>query len=434
MHTSSDMIRLALLWTLLATTLVALSGKEVSGNEAAAENVNTRYTVESVKLTGGTEDSTLTRSTRKEMDQLVGQKLDTHAVERIATRIQHELGVERIRVRIGRGTRPEHVAVQLEIQRRDDLFDMSVPKIAYHSRQGFSGMVQSTHTWGSNRALVRYVNDGDLLAERYSGFQGGYQRRRLPGASRVGLRVMAHYFHQQWNEASQNTAAQIPGPDGSLVAGGSGIYRNRVAIEPEVTVMLAPGLNWSTGVSVQHLEMQFPAARTEASNAVTTTLRLSRRLEGSGDYQQDIDAGYSLRAATRSLGSDFVFNRHAFNASWALHNGHHHFRAAAMAGVIGGTAPYYERFVLGNGSTLRGWSKYDIAPLGADRAAHGSAEYRYRVVEIFYDAGSVWQRSGNPDMLQSVGGGFRKDGFQLAVAFPLRSGSIDPVFLVGVNF
>ena len=414
------MIRQMLWLTTLACTLLA---GEVSRNEAAEENVNTRYTVESVRLSGGANDDGLSRSTRKEMNQMVGQKLDTHLLERIAIRIQRELGVESVRVRVGRGTRPEQVAIQLEIQRRDDRYDLTVPKLAYHSKQGVSGVVETTSEWGANRALIRYVNDGDLLAERFSGFQGGYQRSRIPGASRLGVQVMAHSFHQQWNPVS-----------GAAAANGAGLYRNRVAIEPSLNIHLTPGLTWTSGVSVQHLEMQFPAARTEASNAVITTLRYSRRLEGSGDTQQDIEAGYSLRAATHSLGSDFVFARHAVNAAWNLKNGRHSVRVSALAGRIGGAAPYYERFVLGNGSTLRGWNKYDIAPLGADRAAHASAEYRYRAIEVFYDAGSAWQRNSRADARQSAGVGFRKDSVQLAVAFPFKNGAIDPVFLLGVNF
>ena len=34
-----------------------------------------------------------------------------------------------------------------------------------------------------------------------------------------------------------------------------------------------------------------------------------------------------------------------------------------MAGVLTGTAPLFERFSLGNTTTLRGWNKYDLAPL-----------------------------------------------------------------------
>ena len=37
------------------------------------------------------------------------------------------------------------------------------------------------------------------------------------------------------------------------------------------------------------------------------------------------------------------------------------------AGFITGRAPLFERFVLGNGTTLRGWNKFQLDPLGGSR-------------------------------------------------------------------
>ena len=59
---------------------------------------------------------------------------------------------------------------------------------------------------------------------------------------------------------------------------------------------------------------------------------------------------------------------------------------------ISGRAPLFERFVLGTSSTLRGWNKFDIDPLGGDRMVHNTLEYRYRMLEVFYDTGAVWNR------------------------------------------
>ena len=61
-----------------------------------------------------------------------------------------------------------------------------------------------------------------------------------------------------------------------------------------------------------------------------------------------------------------------------------------MAGGINGEAPLFERFSLGDSRTLRGWNKYDIAPAGGDRMFHASLEYRYRMLAMFLDSGSVW--------------------------------------------
>jgi outer membrane protein assembly factor BamA len=102
-------------------------------------------------------------------------------------------------------------------------------------------------------------------------------------------------------------------------------------------------------------------------------------------------------------------------------------------GVGTGRAPLFERFVLGNTSTLRGWNKYDLAPLGGNRMVHNSVEYRYGVFQVFYDTGTVWDSSDVPVIRHAVGVGLRGGNFTLAVAFPLKDGRADPIFMVGMN-
>src|SRR5258708_26975385 len=74
---------------------------------------------------------------------------------------------------------------------------------------------------------------------------------------------------------------------------------------------MAP-LTLTVGVSVERLENQLPAARTETSNAWVTSLRLQRRWETSVVDKQYVEAGYHLRAATTGLSSDFSYTRHSF--------------------------------------------------------------------------------------------------------------------------
>jgi len=78
--------------------------------------------------------------------------------------------------------------------------------------------------------------------------------------------------------------------------------------------------------------------------------------------------------------------------------------------------------------------------------AHGALEYQYRIVRLFYDTGSVWDRDGQNALRHSLGLGLHfgsgrretekpyKEGFTLAVAFPLKDGRAVPVFLLGTNF
>src|SRR6185369_9042734 len=139
--------------------------------------------------------------------------------------------------------------------------------------------------------------------------------------------------------------------------------------------------------------------------------RYHRQLEDSDIQKQVLDAGYSLRAATNFLSSDFIYARHRWNLAYTFTRDRHMAQVTFQAGLISGHAPLFERYVLGNSSTLRGWNKYDIDPLGGTRMAHGSVEYRYRILQFFYDGGTVWDRGADPTPRNSVGAGLRKDGF-----------------------
>jgi outer membrane protein assembly factor BamA len=102
---------------------------------------------------------------------------------------------------------------------------------------------------------------------------------------------------------------------------------------------------------------------------------------------------------------------------------------------VNGQAPLFERFTLGDSRTLRGWSKFDVAPMGGTRVAHGSLDYTFHWVGVFYDTGSVWDGIGKTNVKHSAGialGG--REGLYVAVAFPLRSGSVQPLFILGMNF
>jgi outer membrane protein assembly factor BamA len=117
--------------------------------------------------------------------------------------------------------------------------------------------------------------------------------------------------------------------------------------------------------------------------------------------------------------------------------GHNELTLDFAVGGLNGSAPLFERFVLGNASTLRGWNKFDLDPLGGDRAVHGSIDYRYRFITVFYDTGVLWNGSVSTGEKHGAGIGFRsegKEGILVAVAFPLRSGHVDPVFIAGFNF
>ena len=104
-----------------------------------------------------------------------------------------------------------------------------------------------------------------------------------------------------------------------------------------------------------------------------------------------------------------------------------------MAGGITGQAPLFERFTLGDSATLRGWDKYDIAPVGGDRVVYSSIEYRYTGLALFLDVGSVWDANTERHVRVSAGFGFHAGPAYLVVGFPLNTDDLRAVFTIGLR-
>jgi len=420
---------LPLLATLLA--IPGFAGHDAFRGVESSDNVNSRYTVERVDLTGY-QSTSVSRSIRQRLNSMIGRNLDSTALDRIARRIQEELRVDEVHIRIGKGTRPQQVAVQLEIQHRKKAVDFNLSRLGYLSTEGWTGGAGIGVEFSGNRATMSVISDADTLTERASGFQGTFERTHLTRDSRFGVRVGYGALSEQWNQESLAAFAT----SSSVVR-----YGFRQYVEPEFLVAITPELQFTVGASVEHLEnVEAPAERTLASNALTTSLRYKSRFEGTEALTQDLDALYTMRMATRGLGSDFVYTRHSATVAYAMHHLGQTVRLRWIAGLVNGNAPMYDRFALGNSTTLRGWNKFALAPLGGSRIVHGSVEYRYRLLEAFYDVGAIWDRDPatrtvtDSGTKHSIGVGIRKDALQLAVAFPLKNGRMDPVFLAGVNF
>jgi hypothetical protein len=400
------------------------------GGPQADVNVNSRYTVEAI-IIAGDEHPKISSVLRDEIRSLTGAKLNQSALDELSGRIRKELRVKAVTQKLQRGSQPDSVKVVFELTRRKVNLDVSVPKFVYHSRQGWTGAVEAETAIGPNVFAFGLISDNDELAERYAGLRTRYEHRRL-GTDRVRLAFLFESYHQQWNRATlvalgeqSETAGPAPVP---------GVYRTRQNFQPAVTFVLAKPLILTVGTSFERFQTQFPAARTEAANAVVNTLRYHRAVEDSGATKHDLEAGYTLRAATKILSSDFAYARHRWDFQYALQHERHLVLVHFMAGLLSGRAPLFERYFLGNSSTLRGWNKFDLDPLGGNRVAHNTLEYRYRYFEIFYDAGSVWNRGQEATPRHSLGVGLRKDGFSLAVAFPVKDGRVEPMFMVGMNY
>jgi hypothetical protein len=410
-------------------------GTLVAGTQDSEFNVNTRYTVESVIISGDGWATNLasdqnadkiSASLRKQIAALIGDKLNPTMLDELAGKLRKEFQARTVTHRVLRGVNPQSVQVLFEIVLRPTRFDILVPKFLYTSAQGFSGAVEASAAFGGNNGLAfGLVSDADELLERYTGFMARYENSHL-GSDRVRAGLEFGSFHEQWNIATINTLGTASGQT-------AGLYRTRQDIAPEVTFVIAKPLTVSVGAAFEQMQESSPAPQTDAANALTADLHFQDRLDNS-DSQQELDGDYNVHLASRLLASDFVYVRHGMTFRYAFRHGRHVLSDRLTVGVLAGRAPFFERFVLGNSTYLRGWNRFEIDPLGGNRMAHNSVDYRYRRFQAFYDVGAVWD-TGQPALVRhSFGGGLHQGPVFLALAFPARAGKVYPVFMVGMNY
>jgi hypothetical protein len=404
----------------LAVGLPLWGGAVDDSAAAPPTNVNARYIVESVNFIGVESravTNALSSSLKAELKQVVGANLDANKLDRLASRMKSELRATHVLVHVTRGTIPDHVLVNFEVAKKP--VDLKVAKFLYDTEQGWSGEGSATTRVAGNAFTIALASDGDELLERYAGIRAKFERDSI-GTDRLGLRFEFDDFHEMWNP-------------GTSAADPSGTYRTRQVFTPEARVVIIAPLELDFGVSFARYRPSTPGAETESSNAVVSTLRYHQRWGSATDIQeQELDASYSLDAGTRLFSSDTDFTRHTVRASYKARRDRSRVDVAFLAGDIQGQAPLFDRFMLGNASLLRGWNRFDLDPAGGSHVIYGSVEYTYRVYQVFYDTGAVWDTAQEREQRQSVGVGFKKEGFQLAVA--LHSGHCIPIFFAGMNF
>ena len=335
---------------LLVGALLAGACSVTSAQITPVVNVNSRYIVASIEVVGR-DEFTLGAGIHEQIETLIGENLDQAALDGLSERIRKELRAKTVTYRIMRGDQPDQVKVNFEVTRRSISLEVNVPKFLYHSTQGWTGVVEGVTGYGSSGVTFRLLSDNDELVERNTGLLARYDNKRL-GSDRVRLGFQFESYHQQWNRNTR--ASEGPEP----------LYRNRQNFEPTVTIVIAKPLTLTAGVSFERFQTQFPAARIESANAVVNTLRYHRLLEDSNTQKQVLDAGYSLRAATTFLSSDFGYTRHRWNLGYTFSRDKNTILVSFVAGLLAGRAPLFERYVLGNSSTLRGWNRHDIDPAG----------------------------------------------------------------------
>lgn len=398
--------------------------------EAAETNVNHRYVVESVSVAGVEIDqlapSKLPGSLRQRLKGLVGAQCDVAMLEELSAQIRRELHLRTVSEHLSKGSAPDRIKVNFEVVRRDLAFDISLPKFLYHSKQGFTGELDASTAFKQNSFTFGVVSNGDDLTERFTGMTARFDSAPV-ASERVRLGVTVEDYHEQWSNSTR----------GAVAASGLDLYRSRWNVAPELTFAVARPLTVSFGASFEGMGSESPAVGARSANAATFDINYGRKIEGD-TVQQSIEGKYSLRVATHALGSTYAYARHLISVKYEAKSGRHTLTNQLLAGSIAGNAPFFDRFVLGSSSTLRGWDRYEIDPLGGSRVVHNELAYGYKLsqgtVEGFYDSGMLWESDRAATLRHSLGVGYKQGIFVLSMAFPIRNGRIEPVFMAGMNY
>jgi outer membrane protein assembly factor BamA len=388
-------------------------------------NINERYLVESVEFEG-IDHSKISEDLWEEAQSFVGQNYNAQLANEFAEKLRERLKRRyAIDVRVNKGLKAEHVRVLFRIEKAPGVVTLkSTVKGLYHSKQGFSGLLEVAPF--QDHFAVGIVSEADRLLERNAGYMIRFKQPTL-GTDLLGFQIDFESYHQSFDDA---TIAELQErtdiPD---------FYRARQNFAPYLTFRPIQNLTLSAGLSFQRLQLQYPSLHTATAYAGTGDLRYSRDFPVQNGISQTITATYGLRTATNVLDSDYIYTRHFWKVDYKLSRNKNSFYAHFTGGIIGGTAPLFERFSLGNSTTLRGWNKFDVSPIGGSRVAHGSLEYRYRVLEVFYDVGAVWDPGKYNPVRHSFGFGlaFGKNSC-VSLAFPVRLHDVSPIFMIGTRF
>ena len=392
------------------------------------DNVNVRYVVEHADIRGVPETE-LPPALFDDLRALVGKRLDSEEAGRVQQRIERDLPEYEVSRRIERGSEVGRIRIVYEARKRELArwlrFEPLRSGYVYHSKQGGGAFVEL----GMGNRNVRVtpfaaIDNADDLVEEYSGYGLRVETRKL-GTRRLGASFEWSRFDHDWRPATVDAVALRP----DIPA----LYEKRSTITPMVKFAFTPNLGVAAGVSVSDLEPLFPATESRMANAAVASIDFDRRWNDDFDANHRVVASFGVRAGSRELDSDLSYRRYLGQGSYRFGLGRHHVQATAMAGGITGDAPLFERFTLGDSTTLRGWDKYQIAPAGGDRVIYSSIEYRYTGLAFFLDVGSIWDAGTDRRVRVSAGIGFHGGPAFLTLGFPLNADTTRAVVAVGLR-
>ncbi|RPJ64319.1 MAG: hypothetical protein EHM24_23245 [Acidobacteria bacterium] len=393
--------------------------------QQAGTNVNTRYEVESASVSG-VDQSAVSQALRDDIETLVGKKYDPEAAEDLARRLREELHGYKISVKVRRGDQAERVKVVFEAERiRRQRFEVRISPLLYTTNDAFSLAIVPGFETHHNYFTFGFVTNANDLLERNTGWVVRYEHRKV-GTSAVQVAVEYDYF---WPSFQPETETALP--FAPLVPG---TYDTREVFAPSISVLPIPDLKVTFGASFQTLGMEGLAPFDQAAHAFTFGVQFRKDVRRHHGLRHSVGADYSVHDASRTLESDFLYTRHWVAGDYTLGVRRQEFGFHFQGGHTDGVPPLYERFSIGSATTLRGWDKFDVAPLGGTRLLYGSLEYRYRPFELFYDFGTTWDPALGEaaDWKHSVGIGLHwRNGFFMSLGVPLRFHGVTPAFMFG---
>lgn len=400
--------------------------------EQQQANINTKYIVEEVRVRG-VSPSAIEKQLHDDMDALVGKPLDQEQAERIDARLRAAFPDYDISRRTVRGSEQGKIRVIYELQRSERSrflrFEPIEANGTYHSDQGWGTYVEMPIGGRNIRVTPLFAWDTtDDLLEEYSGLGIRFEARKL-GTERLGLSMEGTWFNQDWRDQTLFALLldpTVPGP-----------YSERSTFTPMLSFAITPQLRISGGVGItelEPLETLIPLPQPTMANVAIGSIGYTFRHRESRKPKHDVEAAFTVRNGTSSLESDYDYTRSLGQAEYTFGYRSHDVIVSAMGGVINGNAPLFERFALGDARTLRGWDKFQISPIGANQMFHASLEYRFKWVQAFFDAGSVWNKGTERQVRTSVGFGLLAGPVYLTLGIPLNTDDLRAVFMMGLRF
>jgi hypothetical protein len=241
----------------VAVRIVARAGDEarvvflvarISDDAGLGENINARYTVESVEIEGLKEQE-ISATLRDRLQALVGARLDPEAADKLIEELKAERPRFNVSRRIERGTRRGRIRVVFKFEEIEELrwlpFTRSRSKFVYHSDQGWSALHDLPLGSRDHRVTIGFaLDDNDTLVEEYSGLRVRFESRRI-GTERVGASLEASWLNNTWRAPTLAALDATPSIEP---------YRRRLTVEPAVSAALTRHVRARGGISLSRLD------------------------------------------------------------------------------------------------------------------------------------------------------------------------------------